>query len=119
VTAGERLADVVTGALGSWTFIAILGFLLLFWIVLNALAWRLQWDPYPFILLNLALSFQAAFSAPILLMSQNRQAEKDRLKAESDYAVDRRAEQDILAVHARLDDFMDHHWLTMLELQER
>jgi uncharacterized membrane protein len=104
---GERKADAVTIGLGSWIFIAVLGFLLLFWIVLNAMAWRLQWDPYPFVLLNLVLSFQAAFSAPIILMSQNRQAEKDRRKVESDYAVGRRAEQDIAAVHARLDELMD------------
>lgn len=77
-TPGQRLADAATGWLGSWPFIAIQSLLILDWIALNTIAWRQYWDPYPFILLNLAFSFEAAFAAPIIMMSQNRQAAKDR-----------------------------------------
>ena len=119
MTAGERLADVVTRWLGSWTFIVIQSLLFLLWISLNTVAWQQHWDPYPFILLNLALSFQAAFAAPIIMMSQNRQAEKDRVKAEADYSVDRQAEQDIEAVHARLDDLSGPQWAALIDLQRQ
>ena len=119
VTTGERLADAVTRLLGSWPFIAIQGLLLLLWMALNTLAWRQHWDPYPFILLNLVLSFQAAFAAPVILMSQNRQSAKDREKAEADYVVDRQAEQDIAAVHARLDDLSGRQWDALVELQRQ
>ncbi len=95
LTYSQRAADWVTQNLGSWRF--ILGFLvyLVLWIVLNVLAWFEGWDPYPFILLNLTLSCIAALQAPIILMSQNRQAERDRLTAKYDYAVDRKAEREI------------------------
>jgi uncharacterized membrane protein len=75
---GDRIADKVTGALGSWNFIIIQSFILACWIVLNSVRWFYHWDPAPFILLNLCLSFQAAFTGPIVLLSQNRQAAKDR-----------------------------------------
>jgi uncharacterized membrane protein len=118
-TPGERLADTVTGRLGSWPFIVIQSLVLLAWIALNTIAWRQHWDPYPFILLNLALSFQAAFSAPIIMMSQNRQSAKDRLRAEADYAVNLRAELDVAAVHARLDELSGRQWAALLELQRQ
>lgn len=118
-TPGQRLADAVTDRLGSWPFIAIQSLLLIAWIAVNTVAWRQHWDPYPFILLNLALSFQAAFSAPIIMMSQNRQVAKDRYKAEADYAVDRQAEMDIAAVHARLDELAGRQWATLVDLQRQ
>jgi uncharacterized membrane protein len=79
-TTGERAADAVAGAVGSWRFIIIQSCLLAAWMALNVVAFARHWDPYPFILLNLALSFQAAYSSPIIMMSQNRQAQKDRLR---------------------------------------
>jgi uncharacterized membrane protein len=74
-TTGERLADLFAAMVGSWTFILVQSALLAAWVVLNVIAWSYKWDPYPFILLNLALSFQAAFASPIIMMSQNRQAQ--------------------------------------------
>jgi uncharacterized membrane protein len=87
VKLGQWLADRVTNRIGSWPFIIVQSVILSIWIVVNTIAWRQHWDPYPFILLNLVLSFQAAYSAPIIMMSQNRQSAKDREKAEADYAV--------------------------------
>jgi uncharacterized membrane protein len=93
-TFGERVADGMAGAVGSWPFILIQSALLAVWIVANAFLIR-DWlggkpfDPYPFILLNLALSFQAAYTGPVVMMSQNRQAAKDRDEAEHDYEVNR------------------------------
>jgi uncharacterized membrane protein len=118
-TPGQRLADAVTDRLGSWPFIVIQSLVLLAWIAVNSVAWRQHWDPYPFILLNLVLSFQAAFSAPIIMMSQNRQMMKDRLQAEADYAVNLRAELDVAAVHARLDELSGRQWAALLELQRQ
>ena len=118
-TPGQRLADAVTDRLGSWPFIVIQSLVLLAWLVVNSVAWRQHWDPYPFILLNLVLSFQAAFSAPIIMMSQNRQAVKDRLRAEADYAVNLRAELDVAAVHARLDELSGRQWAALLEVQHQ
>jgi uncharacterized membrane protein len=118
-TPGQRLADAVTSRLGSWPFIVIQSLVLLAWIAVNSIAWRQHWDPYPFILLNLVLSFQAAFSAPIIMMSQNRQTVKDRLRAEADYAVNLRAELDVAAVHARLDELSGRQWAALLDLQRQ
>lgn len=119
VTFGQRLADSVTKSIGSWSFIVVQSVILLVWIAVNTIAWRQHWDPYPFILLNLVLSFQAAYAAPIIMMSQNRQNAKDREKAEADYAVDRQAELDIAAVHARLDELTDRQWTTLLDVQQQ
>ncbi|MEA3414222.1 MAG: DUF1003 domain-containing protein [Nanoarchaeota archaeon] len=92
---GQRAADRVTKIAGSWGFIlGFIGFLIL-WMAVNAYAWMQQWDPYPFILLNLVLSCLAALQAPIILMSQNRTSERDRQRAEYDYAVNRKAEREI------------------------
>lgn len=119
VTGGDRLADLLTNWIGSWTLIVVQCVLLALWIALNTIGWRERWDPYPFILLNLALSFQAAFAAPIILMSQNRQEAKDRLKAEADYAVDRQAELAIAVVHARLDDLAGPQWAALIDVQRQ
>ena len=119
LTFGQRLADRVTNSIGSWPFIIVQSAILLVWIIMNTIAWRQHWDPYPFILLNLVLSFQAAYAAPIIMMRQNRQNAKDREKAEADYAVDRQAELDIAAVHARLDELTDRQWTTLLDVQQQ
>ncbi len=103
MTVGERVADGVAATIGSWRFILIQSGILILWLTLNIAAWISHWDPYPFILLNLALSFQAAYSAPIIMMSQNRQASKDRLTAEEDFRVNRLAEDEIRAILTRLD----------------
>ncbi|MDB5721129.1 MAG: hypothetical protein JWP15_1747, partial [Alphaproteobacteria bacterium] len=87
LTIGQRIADTVASTMGSWRFIIIQSALLTAWIVLNITAWINHWDPYPFILLNLALSFQAAYAAPFIMMSQNRQQDVDRKQAENDYKI--------------------------------
>lgn len=102
LAAGERAADRITQIIGSWKFIIFQSCFLAVWIVLNVTAWVYHWDPYPFILLNLALSFQAAYTAPIILMSQNRMAQKDRQKAEMDLATDRKAEREIEKIQKQL-----------------
>ncbi len=103
-TYGQRLSDAVARVVGSWLFIIVQSCLLVLWIIFNI--WALfgqKWDPYPFILLNLALSFQAAFTAPIIMMSQNRQNAIDRQKAENDYHVNIKAELEIEQLHAKID----------------
>ncbi|HEY9012100.1 MAG TPA: DUF1003 domain-containing protein [Devosia sp.] len=102
-TYGEVLADSIAAIVGSWRFIVVQSIVLAFWIVFNVVAWVQHWDPYPFILLNLVLSFQAAFTAPVLMMAQNRQATIDRQKAQLDYDVNLRAELDIEALHEKID----------------
>jgi len=94
-TFGQKASDTLTKWGGSWAFILIFFFVIILWIGANIYGWINQWDPYPFILLNLALSLLAAIQAPIILMSQNRQMEKDRARAEYDYSVNRRAEREI------------------------
>jgi len=96
-TFGQKTADLMTKWAGSWTFIISFTVILIFWVLLNT-SWIIfgsAWDPRPFILLNLVLSTLAAFQAPVILMSQNRAGERDRLRAEYDYAVNRKAEREI------------------------
>lgn len=95
LTFGQRIADSVAVAIGSWSFIVAQSIVLAVWIVVNVVAWLEHWDPYPFILLNLALAFQAAYAAPFIMISQNRQAERDRIQAEADYRTNVEAEQRI------------------------
>jgi uncharacterized membrane protein len=102
-TLGDRIADRVAATMGSWSFIIIQSLLLAVWIVLNVTAYVRQWDPYPFILLNLALSFQAAYAAPFIMMSQNRQAAIDRADAKTDYQVNAKAELEIELLHQKID----------------
>ena len=89
--------------MGSWRFIILQSCILLIWIALNITAWIQHWDPYPFILLNLALSFQAAYAAPFIMMSQNRQQDIDRGRAESDYRINVKAELEIESLHQKMD----------------
>ena len=104
LTFGQRIADGFASVMGSWPFIIVQSILLLCWVALNIIAWEYKWDPYPFILLNLALSFQAAYAAPIIMMSQNRQSDKDRLAAEIDHEVNVKAEIKVGVIMGRLDD---------------
>ena len=102
-TMGDRVADWVAATMGSWNFIIIQSVILFIWIVLNVTAYIQQWDPYPFILLNLVLSFQAAYAAPVIMMSQNRQAAIDRQAAQNDYQINAKAELEIELLHQKLD----------------
>lgn len=102
-TRGQRLADLVARTIGSWRFILLQSSAIVLWIGGNVLAGHNAWDPYPFILLNLLLSFQAAYTAPAIMMSQNRQSELDRKHAESDYEVNVKAELEIELLHEKID----------------
>jgi uncharacterized membrane protein len=103
-THGQRAADILTEVMGSWGF--LIGFILFLiaWIIVNLVAWVHHWDPYPFILLNLALSCVSALQAPIILMSQNRQTERDRVMAKYDYQVNRKAEREIREIQESLNE---------------
>lgn len=115
LTPGQRIADAVAGTMGSWRFIIIQSAILLVWIVLNITAFVKQWDPYPFILLNLALSFQAAYAAPFIMMSQNRQQDIDRQAAENDYRINIKAELEIELLHQKLDSLRETEMLHLTE----
>ena len=100
VTTGEQMADRLTASFGSWSFILIQTAVVMTWIAMNVVAWRGGWDPFPFILLNLVFSTQAAYAAPLLLLSQNRQSDRDRVKAEHDFRVNQLALQYLFAWHS-------------------
>jgi len=119
LTFGQRLADRFAEVIGSWRFILIQSAMLAVWITLNITAYVYHWDPYPFILLNLALSFQAAYAAPIIMMSQNRQAEKDHLQAKNDYEVNLKAELEILQLHEKFDELRDSSWVELVRMQQQ
>jgi len=104
LTLGQRVADKVADTIGSWPFIIIQSIILTVWIILNVTAWVHHWDIYPFILLNLMLSFQAAYAGPVIMMSQNRQSSKDRLAAEIDHQVNTKAELEINNLMRRMDE---------------
>jgi uncharacterized membrane protein len=112
---GQRIADGVAATMDSWSFIIAQSVILLFWVVLNVAAWMEHWDPYPFILLNLALSFQAAYAAPIIMMSQNRQADIDRKAAESDYKINIKGELEIESLHQKLDQMRETEILRLTD----
>jgi uncharacterized membrane protein len=105
LTIGAKVADAVASGVGSWTFIIVQSMILAAWIILNTvnIVFVHKWDAYPYILLNLALSFQAAFAAPFVMMSQNRQSTKDRLTAENDYKTDVKGEQEICHILEHLE----------------
>ncbi|WP_270936040.1 DUF1003 domain-containing protein [Falsiroseomonas oryzae] len=112
----DRLADAVAATVGSWRFITVQSSLLLGWIAANAVFGANAWDPYPFILLNLMLSFQAAYTAPIIMMSQNRQADVDRDRAVADYQVNLRSEAEIALLHEKLDLMRERQLVEMTEM---
>ena len=101
---GSRLSDAVANGMGSWRFIIIQTIIVAIWMGLNILGVMQHWDPYPFILLNLLFSTQAAYAAPIIMMAQNRQNERDRAQAQADYQTNIDAKLEIEALQLRLDD---------------
>jgi uncharacterized membrane protein len=120
LTLGERFADKLADYAGSWRFISIFMGILLLWIVINSIiimVWK-PFDPYPFILLNLVLSCIAALQAPVIMMSQNRQEAKDRLRSEHDYMVNLKAELEIRHLHDKIDHLIVNQWQRLLEIQE-
>ena len=102
-TTGQRAADKIANVMGSWKFLIIQSIILVLWIALNIAAYVNHWDPYPFILLNLFLSLQAAYTAPVIMMSQNRQAERDRLEAHNDFNVNVKAEEEVRLIIENLE----------------
>lgn len=98
LTLGQKAADWIATKVGSWGFIIGQSLILSVWALLNVTAWIRHWDPYPFILMNLVLSLQAAYTAPMIMMSQNRQAARDRLEAHNDYEINLKAEKEIRAI---------------------
>jgi len=117
-TFGERATDRIASFGGSWAFLGLFSSVLIAWMIFNVDTQR-PFDPYPFILLNLVLSCVAAMQAPIILMSQNRQAQKDRLNAAADYEVNMKAEMEILALHEKLDELREKAWRELVEMQQR
>jgi uncharacterized membrane protein len=119
LTLGERLADQIADFGGSWRFILIFSGIFLAWVAINSISliWK-TFDPYPFILLNLILSCLAAIQAPIIMMSQNRQEARDRLRSEHDYSVNLKAELEIRHLHEKIDHLVMNQWQRLLEIQE-
>src|SRR6266849_254867 len=116
---GERLSDRVAEFGGSWRFIILFFTVMILWIIANSIYLLFQpFDPYPYILLNLALSLLAAVQAPIILMSQNRQETRDRMRAENDYQVNLKAELEVRTVGEKLDLLIHHQWAHLLEIQQ-
>ncbi len=118
-TFGQRLADRIAAFGGSWRFIMIFAAVLGTWITINVVAlFGKAFDPYPFILLNLILSCLAAIQAPVIMMSQNRQEERDRLTARRDYQVNLKAELEIRHLHQKIDHMLSHQWERLVAIQE-
>lgn len=116
---GERISDRVAAFGGSWKFIIIFSLILVIWIGLNSLVLLFRpFDPYPFILLNLLLSCVAAMQAPIIMMSQNRQEKKDRLRSENDYKINLKSEIEIRTLHEKVDHLLLDQWSKMMRIQE-
>jgi uncharacterized membrane protein len=115
---GDRVADKVAAFGGSWTFIGIAISIIVAWMLVNAIVVK-PFDTYPYILLNLVLSCLAALQAPIIMMSQNRQAAHDRLDAQHDYEINIKAELEIVALHTKLDEIRDQKWMELMSTLER
>jgi len=119
LTFGERLSDRIASFGGSWRFILIFTGTLVLWIAVNAhVLLARPFDPYPFILLNLVLSCLAAIQAPVIMMSQNRQEARDRLRAEHDYQVNLKAALEIRQLHQKVDHLLTHQWQRLVEIQQ-
>ncbi|MDR3556981.1 MAG: DUF1003 domain-containing protein [Syntrophobacteraceae bacterium] len=121
LTPGQKLADRVASFGGSWPFIILFMAVLVAWIAINSLIlarWNRTFDPYPYILLNLVLSMLAAIQAPVIMMSQNRHAEKDRIDAAHDYEVNLKAELEIMSLHQKLDVLRQEQWSELLAVQQ-
>lgn len=118
-TFGEKLADKIASFGGSWTFLICFAIFLALWILVNTVVMvKHPADPYPFILLNLMLSCLAAIQAPVIMMSQNRQEAKDRLRSQNDYQVNLKAELEIRHLHEKLDHLLMHQWDRLAKIQE-
>jgi uncharacterized membrane protein len=118
MTTGQKIADGLANLMGSWPFIIGQTIIIILWISLNIYAYVAHWDPYPFILLNLLFSTQAAYAAPIIMMSQNRQNERDRAHAEADFETNEKAEheiEDLQRVLARIENEKLDKILSILE----
>ncbi|MEE4113234.1 MAG: DUF1003 domain-containing protein [Desulfobacteraceae bacterium] len=119
LTLGEALADRIASFGGSWRFIILFGTVLVAWILINSIALAVKpFDPYPFILLNLVLSCLAAIQAPVIMMSQNRQEAKDRMRSEHDYRINLKAELEIRHLHEKVDHLLSRQWERLAEIQE-
>jgi len=116
---GQRLADQVANGMGSWRFIIWQTAIVLLWMTLNVIAFKYHWDVYPFILLNLVFSTQAAYAAPIIMMAQNRQSERDRAQADADYKTNCEAKQEIEELLAKLNSIEIDKLDKILEILER
>jgi uncharacterized membrane protein len=120
LTTGQKISDKVARFGGSWRFIILFGIVLTLWIIFNVAALRnLEFDPYPFILMNLILSTIAALQAPIIMMSQNRQEEKDRKNNENDYLINLKAEMQIRSLNQKIDILLGEQIKTLFETQEK
>jgi uncharacterized membrane protein len=119
LTPGQRIADAVATIMGSWSFIIAQSAILIVWITANLIGAIRTWDPYPFILLNFALSFQAAYAAPVIMMSQNRQQHIDRKAAENDYRINVKAELEIELLHEKIDQLREREVLKLTEAVSR
>ena len=120
LTQGQRVSDKVARFGGSWTFIIIFSVILFIWILYNSFLPKAeQFDPYPFILMNLVLSCVAAMQAPIIMMSQNRQEEKDRIRAENDYLINMKAELEVRSLHQKMDLLLEEQIKTLFEVQAK
>jgi uncharacterized membrane protein len=116
---GEKMADGLATFGGSWTFLIIFAAILFIWIAINSfLLLKKPFDPYPFILLNLVLSCLAAIQAPVIMMSQNRQEAKDRLRSQHDYQVNLKAELEIRHLNDKIDHLLSHQWERLVEIQQ-
>ncbi len=118
LTLGEKLSDRVAKFGGSWTFILTFITMMGIWMIINIIQFTQTFDPYPFILLNLVLSCLAALQAPVIMMSQNRQTEKDRMQADDDYCTNLKSELEVRQLHSKLDQFMKKQWDRIMELQQ-
>lgn len=119
LTFGELLADRIAEFGGSWGFILVFGVVMALWIGINSISLLSKpFDPYPFILLNLALSCLAAIQAPVIMMSQNRQESRDRLRAEHDYQINLKAELEIRNLHEKMDHLVHRQWEKLMEIQQ-
>jgi len=118
-TFGQRMADKIASFGGSWKFIGIFALVLIVWMFVNAsFVAAKPWDPYPFILLNLVLSCVAAIQAPVIMMSQNRQEERDRLRAENDYKVNLKSEIEVRHLNEKIDRLLNDQWKHLMEIQQ-
>ncbi len=120
LTQGQRISDKVARFGGSWRFIILFGIILTLWIIFNVIAvGHFKFDPYPFILMNLILSCIAALQAPIIMMSQNRQEEKDRMRSENDYLINLKAEMQIRSLQQKMDLLLEEQIKTLFDTQEK